>query len=141
MTVIVCLDTGRGMTFFGRRLSTDSAVRERIVSLAGSRRLVMNAYTASQFRGSGADIYVTCDLSSLGDDDVCFAEDFDPSVFKDKISSLVIFRWNRKYPRDGEMSFYPYDEGMRLDSIRDFAGSSHERITEEIWTRTEDYDK
>ena len=52
-----------------------------------------------------------------------------------KVDTLIIYRWNRKYPRDGVLELSPYDMGLSLDSITDFAGSSHNRITEEVWKR------
>lgn len=136
MTLILCLDAGRGSTFFGKRQTTDSAVRERMINIAGEKPLSVNAYTASQFRDHIENIAVTDDILSLPDDAVCFVEDADPALFSGRVDRLVIYRWNKKYPRDRALGFYPYDEGMKLESIQDFAGSSHDRVTEEIWVKT-----
>ena len=137
MTVIVCFDTGRGTAFFGKRQCADRAVTARIVGLAEGRELVMSAYSASLFKGSGAEITVAEDFSSAGCDAVCFAENTDLSAFSGRADEFIIFRWNKVYPRDRAEGFFPYDEGMKLVSMRDFPGSSHERITEEIWRREE----
>ena len=138
MTLVVCIDNDRGMTFFGRRQSTDRAVCERIAAEAADARLLMNVYSASRFRDVGKEITVCADpASEAKDDDVCFIEDADPSVLYGKIDKLIIYRWNKKYPRDRRLTVVPYDEGMRLESIADFRGSSHDRITEEIWVRRE----
>ena len=131
MTVIVCIDTGRGMTFFGKRQSTDSVLRERILALADGRGLVVNPYTASQF-AQNDEVTVSDGASADG---VWFVEDVDPAPFAERIDTLVIYRWNRAYPREMKLTLDPYDAGMRLCSITDFEGSSHARITEEIWTR------
>ena len=139
MTVIVCFDTGRGTAFFGKRQCADRAVTERVIELAAGRELVMSAYSASLFKGSGAGAAVTVkdDISAAGPNAVCFAENTDLTAFSGKADELIIFRWNKVYPRDRAEGFFPFDEGMKLVSIRDFAGSSHDRITEEIWRREE----
>ena len=137
MTAVVCIDTGRGMMFFGRRQSTDSVLRERVARLAKNKKLVMNSYTASQFRDFAADITVTDEPFSADEDSVVFAEDIDPAPYAAKIDRLVIYRWNRIYPRDFIFTLDPFGLGMRLESILDFKGASHERITEEIWVKNE----
>ena len=43
MHILVCLDNRNGMLFAGRRQSMDSAVRSRILQLAGENRLWINA--------------------------------------------------------------------------------------------------
>ena len=134
MTVIVCIDTGRGMTFFGKRQSTDSVLRERILSLAAGKKLIMNAYSASQFGEDGA-ITVANGAPFDTEDAVWFTETEDPAPWADSIDTLVIYRWNRAYPRELLLTLDPFEAGMRLCSVTDFEGSSHTRITEEIWTR------
>ena len=133
MTVIVCIDTGRGMTFFGKRQSTDSVLRERVLSLSRGRRLVMDHYSASQF-GDSEGVCVS-DGAPDEPDAVWFTETVVPAPWAQSIDTLVIYRWNRAYPRELLLTLDPYGEGMRLCSISDFEGSSHERITEEIWKR------
>ncbi len=141
MTVVVCIDTRRGMMFSGRRQSTDSVLRRRVIELAKGRDLVMDGYSESQFRCDGADIVVMNDPFLYEKDCVIFAEDTDTAPYADRIDRLVIYRWNRIYPRDAVLTLDPFGAGMRLESILDFEGSSHSRITEEIWVkrdRTED---
>ncbi len=134
MTVIVCIDTGRGMTFFGKRQSTDSVLRERILALAEGKRLVMSPYTASQFAENGG-VTISDGAPADTDDAVWFTETEDPAPWADSIDTLVIYRWNRAYPRELTLTLDPFEAGMRLCSVTDFEGSSHPRITEEIWTR------
>ena len=137
MTAIVCIDTGRGMTFFGKRQSSDSVLCERILSLSRGKKLVMDQYSSSRF--ADADVAVS-DGAPEEDGAVWFTETVDPAPWADRIDTFVIYRWNRAYPREMKLTLDPYDEGMRLSSITDFEGSSHTRITEEIWVRpgTED---
>ena len=133
MTLIVCFDAGRGVTFFGKRQSADSEVKRRIVKIASGEPVCMTKYSASLFRDTGANVALFEDLGEAPDDAVVFTESADLSRFGGKTDRLVIYRWNRKYPRDCVADFYPFDEGMRLVSMTDFAGSSHGRVTEEIW--------
>ena len=137
MTVIVCIDTGRGMTFFGKRQSTDSVLRERVLSLSKGKSLFMNAYSASQFKGTDP-ITVSDEVPTAEKDSLWFTETVDPAPYADAVDTLVIYRWNRAYPREMILTLDPYDEGMRLCSVTDFEGSSHPRITEEIWTKRKD---
>ena len=133
MTAVVCIDSGRGMSFFGRRQSTDGAVRERILSLAGGKALSMSEYSAAQFRGCVAEIRISSDPAPY--DGVYFFEEEDPAPYAEYADRVVIYRWNRNYPRDMTMTLDPFREGMRLESICDFSGTSHDRITEEVWVR------
>ena len=135
MTVIVCIDTGRGMTFSGRRQSADSVLRDRVISLSAGKELYMNSYSASQFDEDGKTDITVSDDPPLGKDAVWFVEDVDPAPYASGAERLVIYRWNRTYPRELLFTLDPYGSGMKLESIRDFKGSSHPRITEEIWVR------
>jgi hypothetical protein len=123
------------MTFFGRRQSADSALRERMISYANGKELFMDAYSAAQFADCEANIAVTDDFSGVPDDSVCFIEDLEPESLLRRSDRLVIYRWNRNYPSETSFSFNPYEEGMKLERMSDFSGFSHPRITEEIWVR------
>ncbi|MBR3639930.1 MAG: hypothetical protein IKN50_04925, partial [Clostridia bacterium] len=82
MTVILCVDSGRGMTFFGRRQSTDSAVTERIVRFADGARLLIGVDSAPLFKGRKVNAVVSDDLlSEAMPGDVCFLERDDPKPF------------------------------------------------------------
>lgn len=135
MTVVVCVDDKLGMTFCGRRQSTDASLRRRLLSLFPGKKIYSDEYTASQFEDSS--LCVVCERPDLlwHRDAVYFAEKEDVSVFGDMIDRLVIYRWNRRYPADEFLSFDPLREGMRLERISEFEGSSHSHITEEIWSR------
>ncbi|MBR6916710.1 MAG: hypothetical protein IKN38_00865 [Clostridia bacterium] len=102
MTVIVCIDSGRGIAFCGRRRCTDRGLAKRISEKFG---------------------------------DAYFDELSDPAPMIGRAERLVIYRWNRKYPADVYLTADPYDEGFRLSGISDFKGTSHDRITEEVWVR------
>lgn len=131
MILCLCADDRLGMTFGGRRQSKDSAVRQRLWELSGGK-LRMSAYSARQFEQtvySGADY-----LSGAADGDWCFAENADYLAYADFIEQLILFRWNRHYPADGHFEF---PRKWRLVRSEDFPGSSHEKITMEVYERCE----
>ena len=46
--------------------------------------------------------------------------------------TIVLYRWNRAYPADVKFTM---PQGFALKESRDFAGSSHEKITREEYIR------
>lgn len=70
--------------------------------------------------------------------DALFVQSEDAIPELSRVDRFIVYRWNRKYPRDGAIKLNLFDAGFRLSSICDFRGSSHDRITEEIWERTVD---
>ena len=129
MILAVCVDDRMGLSFGGRRLSKDAAVRQRLLELSGGN-LRMSAYSARQFEETvygGADY-----LSGAAAGDWCFAENTDFEGFADSIEKIVLFRWNRHYPADVHFEF---PGKWALVSGEDFPGTSHERITMEVYER------
>ncbi len=136
MTVIVCLSDGGGMLFGGRRTSRDKAVVADISKMCDGGALFVGGISEALFTESDASVIsVTDPLASADDGDFAFVEDRHLSPYKDKISELVIYRWNRKYPFDFSLDLTPKDIGMRLFESVDFKGNSHEKITREIWRK------
>ena len=70
--------------------------------------------------------------------DAVFAKSEDEIPDASNVDRFIVYRWNRKYPRDGAIKLNLFDAGFRLSSICDFRTPSHDRITEEIWERTFD---
>ena len=61
-------------------------------------------------------------------------ENLQLASFKDRIERIILYRWNRAYP--GDMFFdIKLDRSWHLASAEDFAGSSHEKITKEIYVK------
>lgn len=133
MQLIVCLDDRDGMMFGGRRQSKDRVLRERVLEMARGRRLLMSEYSAKQFSDCDAITVDNAYRRRARKDDVCFAEDGEISL--DGVTELVIYRWNRHYPSDKKFPYDPEACGFRKVQTVDFAGNSHEKITEEIYTR------
>lgn len=132
MTVFVCLDENNGMLFNNRRQSRDSKVIEQIKAMAWGRKLYMDGYSAKLF----GNFEITVDdsfLEKAEGDDCCFAERADLREYDKKIKTLVIFKWNRIYPFDKRLDI-GFNERTLKESY-DFEGSSHEKITCEVWVR------
>ena len=135
MIVFVAVDNRNGMMFNHRRQSQDKALRERVIELSKGKKLWMNQYSAKQFLQDKPLPTLQVDnmpLDRAQPEDFCFAEDLRLAPYERKIEKIVLFRWNRKYPAD---FFFDLDlrNGWLLESARDFAGRSHEKITEEVY--------
>ena len=133
MDLIVCLDDRNGMSFAGRRQSKDRVLRQKMLEQVGDATLWMDSYSASQFESLPENVKISQDLAedaSAGE--YCFLERGDLGALKDKLEDILIFRWNRHYPSDKK---FPMEllEGRTLAYAGEFAGSSHERITLEVY--------
>ena len=136
MKLIVCVDRNNGLSFNHRRQSRDRLLRQRILALAGARTLWMDRYSAALFGAEldGHTVRVEEDfLAQAAPGDFCFLEDRSPRPTAERIERLILFRWNRVSPAD--LSFDLDLSGWRLAESGDFPGSSHDRITQEVYVR------
>ncbi len=132
MTLVICLDDSKGMLFNNRRQIRDKIVTQRILSLADGKRLLMNPYSAKLF--SDAEVIVDAGFLSLAEkDDVCFAEQKIDDITP--FDEVCVFLWNRAYPSDVTFDIDLPSEGFALVSTEDFEGSSHEKVTLEVYKR------
>lgn len=135
MKIAVCLDDKNGMLFAGRRQSMDRVLREAFLQLAEGGDVWMDSYTAGQFAEDTAQIRVDAQfLEKAGEDDWCFVEKANLSEVADRVKAFVIYRWNRTYPSDVKFPADLFADRWKLISSREFAGSSHEKITEEVYS-------
>ena len=133
MKLIVCIDEKGGMLFNGRRQSSDSMVIKRIFEFTEPHIIWMKQYSQMLFNDHirtriDDDCLAKADLQ-----DYCFLEDEDPTTFFADVEEIVIFCWNRLYPAD---LFFPVNlvkEKWGLAYTEEFAGSSHDRITMEVY--------
>lgn len=136
MKLIVCLDENNGMAFHNRRQSMDCILREKIMELVRDNPFRMNEYSRKQFISMPDMTCVSEDfLDIAGANDYCFAETDDLTPYIAKANEVVIFRWNRSYPGD---LYFPADmltEDFQKVSASEFAGNSHETITQEVYKR------
>ncbi len=119
MKIFLCIDDNFGMAFNGRRQSRDSAVVEDILTTCGGKPQ-MDARSEKLF-GQSERV-----------EDAYFME-FDCEEGRlAAAETLVVYRWNRAYPADVKFTM---PQGFALKESRDFAGSSHEKITREEYIR------
>ena len=137
MKVIVCVDDRNGMMFNGRRQSRDRVLREHILGLAGGTKLWMNRYSARQFQDEMCDNICVDDafLSRASAGEYCFVESDRLLPFEKRIEEIRVFRWNRVYPSDVKLDLDPADRGWQRVETGEFSGSSHEKITEEVYRK------
>ena len=134
MTVIVCVDDDNGMMFNHRRQSQDKLLRERVISHLKGNSLWMNIYSAEQFSDYADSITVDdAFLQKAAPDDYCFVEDQNLTSYLPNINRVILYKWNRSYPSD--LKFELPLSGWTLLSSIEFPGSSHEKITEEIYEK------
>ena len=134
MVLIVCVDDHNGMMFNHRRQSQDRILRADILELTDGKKLWMNAYSKKQFAESDtARIRVNetfLDAAGTG------------ILLCGKCGCLRLCGADR-----GDLSL-PLEQGLSADvyfpvdlsvwkcvETKEFAGSSHEKITRERYTR------
>lgn len=128
MNLIVCLDENNGMMFNRRRQSRDSILIENILNLCECDAVYTNFYSASLFPENSVKV---CENTDKIENGYVFAENF--TVPEHKIEKIIIYKWNRVYPAD---EFFPISlDGWKKEEAVEFAGSSHEKITREIYVR------
>lgn len=136
MIGIVCVDNTNGMMFNYRRLSRDQAVIEDIIAMSKEENLYMNLYSYSLFKDRNLkNVVITSDFLKLEDKKAYFfVENCLLTPLKAKINQLILYKWNRNYPAD----FY-FDLDLNKDWIllktEEFMGTSHEKITKEIYVK------
>lgn len=136
MRVIVIIDNKGGMMFNHRRQSQDQVLRRKILSLTKGKKLWMNEYSYQQFQQdcTGETIKQAEDfLNRAGEEEYCFAEGQALRPFLDKITELIVFRWNRDYPGDVFLDLDMSDGSWKLLHMEEFPGFSHEKITLEVY--------
>lgn len=132
MIPIVFIDNSGGMSFNNRRQSRDSILNKRILALSEKSVLLMNSYSYKLFENLKNSIIVNekfLEVASEGQ--FCFNESFNLSEFKNKIEKIIVYKWNRDYPADFYLDINLNE--LKLESVFEFEGSSHEKITEEIY--------
>ena len=64
-----------------------------------------------------------------------FAENIPSDEVLEKTNKIVIYRWNRHYPADIHWEPDLNAMGFALQEITEFPGTSHEKITREVYAR------
>lgn len=132
MTLFVCVDDKLGMAFGGRRQSRDRALCEDMLTFAAGKTIRMAPRSVKLFEGLGGVVAESADLMQTGAGECCFVE-FEPvDRLAERADTLVLYRWNRHYPAD--LRFEVPLETWKLREVTEFAGTSHETITREVYT-------
>ncbi len=134
MTLILCLDDRGGMTFNNRRQSRDSIVTADILKTAGNK-LTIAPFSEKLFSDKVGVRVLENPLSECSNGDFCFIEMGSIAENIDKIDEIIIYKWNRLYPSDTRLDIDVTACGFSLISTSEFVGSSHEKITKEIYRR------
>ena len=130
MILALCVDDKLGLQFNSRRQSRDDAVISDLLENAGT--LWIHPSSAKLFSD---DATIKSDVNYLAlakEYDWCFAEDTAYLSYADRINKIILYRWNRVYPRD---MVFTFPGQWKLVQTNDFQGSSHERITREVYCR------
>lgn len=139
MNIIVCIDDDGGMLFNKRRQSRDRILIEDLMSMVqeSSDQLWIAPFSEKLFIGvKEVRPFITVDenfLAKARETDFCFVENVPLQQYEDNIDSLIVYRWNRKYPAD---TYLDIDlRKWQMEETKEFAGSSHEKITREVYKK------
>lgn len=134
MILVACVDDRGGMLFNRRRQSQDRLLRQDLLAEAGGRPVWMSPYSLGQFAPPPDNLRSAEDFperASAGE--LCFFEDRDPAPWLEGAEAVILYRWNRSYPAD---RYFPLPLAGWVPARREeFPGSSHQRITKEVYTR------
>jgi hypothetical protein len=138
MIVIVCVDDKNGMMFNKRRQSKDRVLIDNMIQEIGDASLWMNAYSAKQFSEITKENLTACEefLDLAREGEYCFVENLSLLHYENQIEQVILYHWNRNYPAD----FY-FDLDLtdwKIIGQEEFVGSSHEKITKEVYVRMEE---
>lgn len=134
MDIIVCLDDKNGMGFNKRRQSRDRALMQHMLDFVAGKPLWAAPGSAVLLETLPENVRVGEDyLLQAGAGEYCFVEDRKWEEFFHKAERIIVYRWNRIYPADIR---FPEAELKRrmLISSTDFSGSSHDRLTQEVYS-------
>ena len=141
MKVYLAVDKKNGLVFNDRRQSQDRIMRENMLKDCGDAKLWISEYSRRIFTPTDGtampeNIIIDNDfLDKAGDDDCCFVENISPVRWYEKIDTFVIYHWNTTYPADIYFDLSLASLGWKRFSSNDFKGSSHDKITKEVWKR------
>lgn len=129
MNVIACVDNNMGVAFNNRRQSRDRCLINQILSeITGN--LIIESYSTALFPADRVSVKNDI-LKETKAGEWCFSEKRSLKGYEDRIEKLMLCRWNRDYPADMHLDLDL--NGWRLLSVEEIAGSSHEKITMEVW--------
>lgn len=130
MKIICTIDNNLGIGFNRRRQSRDSVL---IADMAKSfYPLATTEYSAPLFSGEKTP-FIDLYPHVLQFDGFVFLENTCLFSVQDKISTLVLYRWDKAYPADNYLGVDLAK--FTLISQTEFVGSSHNKIIKEIYSK------
>jgi len=139
MHIILTVDDNWGTRFNNRRQSRDKALIERILELTSYATLWIHESSAKLFPAHAENLSIDVSFPSQADSgDFCFVEDLSLMTNENMIDDIIIFHWNRHYHSDQVFDRAILENGWTLINTSEFAGNSHEKITEEWYTRKQE---
>lgn len=126
MTLYFCIDSAGGIAFLRRRQSRDRAIINDIYSEI-SDALYVSEYSKKLLPDANV-------MDQMGQGDT-FLELTEPSQYFDLYDRIVIYNFNRRYPSDVAMADSPFLYGFDLSETSEFVGTSHDRITKEVYIK------
>ena len=136
MIVFLALDNNNGMMLNNRRQSRDSVMIQKMFEIVGNEdKLWIHSFSQKLLSVDYSKrIAVWDDFLNIADYcDECFVENQHLSEHINKIDTIYVFRWNRDYLSDFKLDIDLSEWNKEI--IEEFAGSSHERITLEKYTK------
>ena len=134
--VAVCLDDEGGMTFFGKRQSRDRVLIGELCDSTDGK-IYINSFSSHIFAGHEGKVEISEDpLAECPAGGVAFIENLPLAPYFEKISEIILYKWNTLYPYDRriDISFSDFE----VISKKEFAGSSHDKITKLTMRRKND---
>ncbi len=133
MRVITCADQNGGLFFNQRRQSRDRLLIEDVLSFCKGSTLYISDYSKVLFPDAASVIVAEHPLETATDGDFCFTEGLLLVPAEAAIEEFILYRWDKVYPAD---TFLDLDlTRWQLQSTYDFVGSSHDKITREVYTK------
>ena len=135
ISVALCVDDENGMMFRGRRQSRDRVLIADFMRDHEGETVCISPYSKLLF-GDFPQVTV-CDshLECCPNGGACFVEASSLAEWADVIGCITVYRWNRLYPADLYFEADILKKGFSLISTTEFEGSSHEKITKEVYQK------
>ncbi|MBR2443834.1 MAG: ribonuclease Z [Clostridia bacterium] len=129
MKIIVCIDDKKGMLFNKRRQSRDRLLIENLEKHLAGREVYISPYSKALFEKSAINYKVVENPIEVGQG-YAFIEN---TPLPNDAEEIVVYHWNRHYPAD---TYFTMDiSAYNKTSSEEFVGSSHEKITKEVYVK------
>ncbi len=134
MIGIICIEDENGMLFHDRRVSRDRLLIDWLMQRIGEKQIWMRPYSKELF--AAYEVKVAENYLELAKEgDYCFIEDGAYAEHQEKMTGLILCRWNRRYPSDLKFQESILEQGWQQESSLEIKGSSHKSITIEEWKK------